>query len=298
MRGKGLVTGCVFCLVFAMTAFANEGGVSDSQDPGVVGVDLSVRKMRPEDDGPGVERWMQDEKGWFYQEPGKGYVVSDWKEVDGKWYHFDGDGYMETGLIQVDGAYYFLEEDGSMIREESREIEGKTYHFDSSGAGIVEWPYKQPLLIPSDWEKSDFHKSVDTMADGILAGIIHEGMGQREKAVAIYNWVKGNLRYSGYSPVGDWVGGAYDGMRKHHGDCYTYFATSAELLNRAGMETIEVIRSSDNNHYWNLVKVDGSWYHFDPCPRRQGGDFCLLTDDEISKSGSHTFDHSLYPPTP
>ena len=27
-------------------------------------------------------------------------------------------------------------------------------------------------------------------------------------------------------------------------------------------------------------------------------DFCLLTDDEISKSGSHTFDHSLYPPTP
>ena len=48
MRGKGLVTGCVFCLVFAMTAFANEGGVSDSQDPGVVGVDLSVRKMRPE----------------------------------------------------------------------------------------------------------------------------------------------------------------------------------------------------------------------------------------------------------
>ena len=46
------------------------------------------------------------------------------------------------------------------------------------------------------------------------------------------------------------------------------------------------------------MEIDGSWYHFDPCPRRLGGDFCLLTDDEISKSGSHTFDHSLYPPTP
>lgn len=298
MIRRGFAVGCVFCLAFGMTVFAEEADGSDSQGPGVVGVELNQEKLRPEDNGPGVARWGQDEKGWFYREPGEKYVVSDWKEVDGKWYHFDEEGYMETGLILVDGIPYFLEEDGAMVREESRVIDGRTYHFDGSGAGKVEWPYKQPLLIPPDSEKSDFHKSVDAIADSILAGITHEGMSQREKAVAIYHWVKGNLRYSGYSPVGDWVGGAYDGMRKRHGDCYTYFATSAELLNRAGMQTIEVIRSSDNNHYWNLVNVDGSWYHFDPCPRRLGGDFCLLTDREIGHSGAHVFDHSLYPPTP
>lgn len=257
-----------------------------------------VAGTRSVQSSPGAGKWEQDERGWYYQNSDGSFAKSAWRQIRGKWYHFNEEGYMETGLITVDGTFYFLEEDGAMISNESRTVNGVTYSFDGSGAGNMEWRYKQPLAIPAESEKSDFHKSVDAMADSILAGITDSGMSQRQKAVAIYHWVKGNMRYSGFSPVGDWVGGAYDGIRKHHGDCYTYYALSAELLNRAGMQTIEVIRSSDNNHYWNLVNVDGSWYHFDPCPRRTGGDFCLLTDAQIAPSRAHVFDHSLYPPTP
>lgn len=288
MKKRTIVAVMIFSVAFAIPVCA----ASWMQE----GLVQAVSQL--EEDGPGVAKWKQDDKGWYYQEQGGNKIQSSWKELEGNWYHFDEQGYMETGCITIDGVLYFLEEDGAMVRDDTRVIDGVTYHFDSSGAGVMDWPYKLPLAIPLESEKSDLHKTVDAMADEILSGIIKEGMGEREKATAIYHWVDQNLRYSGFSPVGDWVGGAYDGMRKHHGDCYTYYATSAELLNRAGMQTIEVIRSSDNNHYWNLVKVDGEWYHFDPCPTRTGGVVCLLKDSEIAGSRSHKFDPSLYPPTP
>ena len=67
--------------------------------------------------------------------------------------------------------------------------------------------------------------------------------------------------------------------------------------------SIEVIRYTDNDHYWNLTQCDGQWYHFDTTPRSWGGSFCLLTDAEMlayshAHGGCFEFDRSLYPPTP
>jgi len=246
----------------------------------------------------GYTGWMLDDAGWYYRLSDGSFAADTWKKINGTWYYFDRDEYMVTGMINDGGVIYYLDENGAMVKDESRTIDGVTYSFDSTGAGSVVWPYKQPLNIPPEEEKTEFHRQVDAAADQVLSGIINDSMSQWQKAVAIYQWVKGHVRYNGYSPVGDWVSGAWDGLKKRHGDCYTYYSLSAELLNRAGMRTIEVIRSTDNNHYWNLVNVDGNWYHFDPCPRRTGGDFCLLTNGQIAWSKSHIFDHSLYPPTP
>lgn len=142
------------------------------------------------------------------------------------------------------------------------------------------------------------------MADAVLAGIVNDSMTQRQKAEAVYAWIRGSFRYSGHSATRDWVQEAYQGIRRRHGDCYTYFAVSQELLTRCGIPCIEVIRYTDNDHYWNLVQLeDGSWYHFDTTPRRAGGYFCLWTDaqmlDYSARHGnSFAFDRSLYPPTP
>lgn len=255
--------------------------------------------------GPAAEiemasKWIQDESGWhFTNEDGTGYVQSQWVLYKDKWYYCDENGTMKTGKLEYNGVLYYLNDDGDMVCNEERVIDGVTYQFDASGAGTAEWPYaKKPRVIPADSEKSDLLKQVDAASDAILAQIINDQMNQRQKATAIYNWIKGNLRYSGHSTIGDWEGAAWDGIRKRHGDCYTYASLSSEMLNRAGMRTIEIIRSTDNDHYWNLVEIDGNWYHFDPCPRRTGGDFCLLTNAQIAYSSAHIFDHSLYPPTP
>lgn len=253
--------------------------------------------------GPGAANWVQDETGWWYRYPDGTYPANQWQQVQNRWYYFDDKGYMMTGLVLVEGAWYYLAEDGAMVTDQTMEIGGITYEFGADGAADVISPYKQPTYIPPESEKTELMKTNDAMADQILARIINDSMSERQKAEAIYHWVRGNMSYSAAGTVGDWPQAAYEGMRRKRGNCYTYYATSLELLSRAGIPSIEVVRSRDNDHWWNLVYVDGAWYHFDTTPRRQGGNFCLLTTAQLlaysnSHGHSHMFDQSLYPPTP
>ena len=128
-------------------------------------------------------------------------------------------------------------------------------------------------------------------------------MSERQKAEAIYAWVRGNFRYAGHSASRDWPSEAYRSLRSHHGDCFSFYSAANALLSRAGIPSIEVIRSTDADHYWNLVRVDGNWYHFDTTPRSVGGYYCLWTDAQMNAfsnrhKGCFHFDASLYPRTP
>lgn len=253
--------------------------------------------------GPGAGSWIQDSTGWWFRNPDGSYPSSQWHRLKDRWYYFDENGYMKTGLTQVDGVWYYLGDDGAMAVNSTIELNGITYTFGEDGAAVVTSDYKQPVHIPPEDEKTDLMRSNDAMADQILARIVNDSMTDRQKAVAIYNWVRGNLSYSVSGTVGDWPQAAYEGLRKRRGNCYTYYATSLELISRVGIPSIEVIRSTDNDHWWNLVYVDGAWYHFDTTPRRQGGNFCLLTTAQLMaysnvNGNSHIFDQSLYPPTP
>lgn len=255
--------------------------------------------------------WLLDDSGWQYRNLSQS-LVTGWKQIDGQWYYFDEAGYMKTGFVEVDGVTYYLDDNGVMVHDEIRVINGVPYEFESSGAVAgnitvtvpTDWPYKPATEDVPETEKSDYRKAVDAMADSILAGIVNDSMNKRQKAEAIYAWVRGNFRYNGHSATRDWVEEAYQGLRRRHGDCYTYFSVSQELLIRCGIPSIEVIRYTDNNHYWNLVQLDdGNWYHFDTTPRRAGGYFCLWTDAQmLHYSAAHNncfaFDRALYPPTP
>lgn len=249
------------------------------------------------------EGWIQYDAGWKYRESNGLYPSGCWKKINDQWYYFDENAYRKTGWITVEGVRYLLGDDGVMVHDTTLVENGMEYTFDSTGAATAVFHYKSPTEILPEDQKTELMHSVDAMADQILAGIIHDGMSETQKARAIYYWVRGHLTYSGSGSLGDWTQAAYEGLRRRRGHCYTYYATSLALLSRAGIPSIEVIRSSDNNHWWNLVYVDGAWYHFDTTPRAAGGDFCLLTTGQLMAysnrhNGSHTFDQSLYPPTP
>lgn len=145
--------------------------------------------------------------------------------------------------------------------------------------------------------------AVYAMADNILAQIITDDMTNREKAERIYSYVKGNMRYVGFSDKSSWVVAAYNAMKQRKGDCYSYYAFSKALLDRAGIanDFIEKMPGYNSKHYWNLVDLgDGhGWYHFDTTPRVAGGNFCLLTDDELMEysnvhNNSHIYDRDKY----
>ena len=125
---------------------------------------------------------------------------------------------------------------------------------------------------------------VNELADEILADITNVSMSQREKALAIYNYVHNNMNYIGTSDKSSWLVGAYVGFTRRSGDCYNYFACSKALLTRAGIPNVDLTRVGGNSrHYWQLVDVGSGYYHFDACPHPNSYPLYsfLLTEAEV-----------------
>lgn len=244
------------------------------------------------DSGPGVaSRWKQDERGWWYQNLDGSYPADQWQQINRKWYYFDAEGYMkENCWIETDGKYYRLGSDGAMLSSQEIEVDGKIYTLNESGE----------VTNGNPQEMSEAELAVYSLAQGIVSRITNDSMSKPDKAAAIYRWVRGNMTYTSNGPIGDPVEGAMYGFRRHSGCCYEYYAMSHYLLLAAGMPNIEVVRASDNHHYWNLVDVDGTWYHFDTTPRRLGGNWCLVPTSYLQQVswGSHNYDIEAYPKTP
>lgn len=143
---------------------------------------------------------------------------------------------------------------------------------------------------------------VNELVDEVLSQIIKPDMSDYDKAHAIYVWVKGNMGYSESEDRGDWLKGAYDGLKNRHGDCYNYFAVSKALLTRAGIknEDIEIIPTATRHHFWNVIDCGEGWRHFDTTPRtdKEFKGF-YLTDEELMEYSnahyrSHNYDREIY----
>lgn len=143
-------------------------------------------------------------------------------------------------------------------------------------------------------------EEVDVLADKVLADIITPEMSDYDKLVAIYDWVRTHVSYINYSEKGDWIRGAYEGLALHQGDCYVYFATSKELLTRAGIANRDIEKiPTRSHHYWNLVDIGEGWYHFDTCPRTDHPRFCYVDDATLMEYSnahyrSHNYDRTIY----
>ena len=118
-----------------------------------------------------------------------------------------------------------------------------------------------------------------------------------ETARAIFNWVHSNISYQTVNDYMSYEEAAYRGFSKRNGDCYVYFACAKMLLDCAGIPNMMVERFPvySNGHYWNLVQLDGEWYHCDATVfRDHPAMYFMCTDDEIDDS-HHSFNGALYP---
>ncbi len=141
------------------------------------------------------------------------------------------------------------------------------------------------------------------IADNLLSQITKPTMTDREKARAIYDWCYKRIIYSSTaaSLMGKYSEAALAGLSQRYGNCYTYYVVSSVLLTRVGIENKRIERNDpENPHYWNLVFIDGEWFHFDTCPQPDPHRFevFLLTNDELSRftvEGYYSFDKEKYP---
>lgn len=145
--------------------------------------------------------------------------------------------------------------------------------------------------------------TVRTLAQKVLDDITDSSMSQMEVAFAIYKWANTNIAYTGSSDKSSWIVGAYQAFTKKSGDCYNYFAAVKALLEVAGIDNVDVVKSdtSHSRHYWSLINLGDGWYHVDATPRKGDGDlFFMVTDAELEAysskhSNSHIFDKNAYP---
>lgn len=148
-------------------------------------------------------------------------------------------------------------------------------------------------------------EALNQRADEVLKEITDDTMSLSRKAYAVYSYAYSNIAYTGTSDKSDWMAEAYRGLNEGNGDCFTYFAVCKILLQRLGIDTMDVQRTGGTSeHYWLMVNLGTGWYHFDATRRKVYFDGFMARDEDVqaytAKVGDHyyDFDHSAYPATP
>jgi transglutaminase-like putative cysteine protease len=132
-------------------------------------------------------------------------------------------------------------------------------------------------------EQTDY---VTQRVDEILSKIITDDMNDFQKEKAIHDYIVLNVRYD----TNFIERTAYAALTKGKVVCQGYSLLAYKMLNRAGIETRIIEGTANGSHLWNLVKLDGRWYHLDctwddPVPNQDGVisyKFFNLTDEQIS----------------
>lgn len=139
--------------------------------------------------------------------------------------------------------------------------------------------------------------AADVLYNDVLNGEPITDFTDVEVAFRIFDWAYRNIGYTGTSDKSDWTIAAVDGFDTHTGDCYTYYAVCRAMLDVAGIENVRVERYpiTSSPHYWNLIKINGLWYHCDSCSFMDTSGFVFMQiDSELDHH--HEFNGATIPP--
>lgn len=105
---------------------------------------------------------------------------------------------------------------------------------------------------------------VNEKVQELIHNLITDKMDQAEKEKAIYDYIISNISYD--TTYENYT--AYDALTKGKTVCNGYVQLAYKLWQAAGIET-KIVRGTltlngdTRNHAWNMVKIDGKWYHVD-----------------------------------
>ena len=115
---------------------------------------------------------------------------------------------------------------------------------------------------------SDKDKETLNMAKSVLDEIITDGMSDYEKELAVYKWMTANIGFDSGSmtvvPGDDSkpVDNPNGVLKNHEAVCVGYATTFRLFMQMLGIDCM-VVHDSYLSHSWDLVKLDGQWYHTD-----------------------------------
>lgn len=178
-----------------------------------------------------------------------------------------------------------------------------TWTFEWADDHAIIAAYKNPALENKLTAKQ---KAVLQKCRSIISTEIKPGMSAYQKQLAIHDYIVLNCQYdtataasrdsSNKDPFS-----AYGALINGLAVCQGYAEAAQVLLTMTG---IECYRLNSDDHSWNLVKIEGGYYHMDvtwddPTPDTPGKvryDYFNLTDAQMLKYASHDWlDKAKYP---
>ncbi len=185
--------------------------------------------------------------------------------------------------LVVDGEDHVTQEDGVKVAGE--------YMILST------LPISDAYKSGDDSALDDEQKETLEMASAVLDEIIEDGMTGYEKEKAVYDWMCANLRHEGgvtvAVPTTSEESSRPHGVLKYKSAVCVGFATTFRLFMQ--MMDIECKVVHNSYHSWDLVNLDGEWYHTDIYSDVDTGNYANFNMNDSLCQYNHNWDTSFFP---
>lgn len=137
------------------------------------------------------------------------------------------------------------------------------------------------------------------MATAVLDEIITEDMSDYDKEKAVYDWMTTELTYdTGILQVipatEEDCDNPYGVLKYHNAVCVGYATTFRLFMQMMDIECM-VVHNPEKYHSWDLVNLDGNWYHVDIYSDQGSASYANFNmNDDLAERG-HEWDRDFFP---
>ena len=143
------------------------------------------------------------------------------------------------------------------------------YNVKSLKVGDIEYTYlRLKYTVKSIDERDRKTREMNRIIDSMISSSVTDEMTDFEKELALHDALMNKVEYLVYEKIEtipQEQHTAYEAFVNNSGVCDGMAKAYMMLLNKVGIETIMVTgKIADIAHAWNIVKLDGEYYHVDP----------------------------------
>ena len=259
--------------------------------------DASIQTANPED----VEEQALAVTAQAVQQPETKLVVTNAKEMADAMYAYYSS-FAPSFEIQYKGSTQRIEKIVEEAYDNAIKRDDYVYGHISKHSIRYEYGAKSAKIIgqQSYLMTPEQAAYVEMNAQEIVATIEKNARTDVEKIKAVNDYIVANTAYTEQTKSSPHS--AYTVLAEHGGVCQGYALLAHTLLQKLGFETQYIVGYvGQEGHAWNLIKLDGQWYHLDttwndPVPDRKGAiryQYFLVDDRTMARD--HTWIANDYP---
>ena len=215
--------------------------------------------------------------------------------------------YIDDNYINYNSDIGFLTlNDGKGFKDTVSILNNFVHPYNSSNNIKISYggDYKIGVTINRAYSEDDISE-INVVVDKVINEKITNSMPIKEKIRVIHDYIIDNTQYDKlkYDNKNDTTyksNTAYGVLIQGYGTCNGYADAMAIFLNKLNVINYKI---SNDEHIWNLVYLDGKWYHLDLTWDDPISDinvnrdtYFLITTDTLEKinDSTHSFDKNIY----